>query len=149
MAVQGARVAIFEGELWASTPYLDGFVEALKREIPAWGRAWDKGHKMWHVDLAYRWELQGLLDHFYGEWRNVSPAELGLEPEAGHKRARQAAAGGYEADKYAALHLLPTAPPELVKAAYRCLAMLNHPDRGGDTRAMQAINEAYEALAQR
>jgi len=145
MAVQGARVALFEDELWASTPYLESFVDALKREIPAWGRAWDKGHKMWHVDLAYRWELQSLLDHYYGEWRSVSPAELGLEPEAGQRRARQAA-GACEADRYAALHLLPTAPPELVKAAYRCLAMLNHPDRGGDTRAMQVINEAYEAL---
>jgi len=48
---------------------------------------------------------------------------------------------------HAALHLLPDAPPELVKAAYRTLAQLHHPDKGGDTEAMQKINEAYRRLA--
>ena len=30
-----------------------------------------------------------------------------------------------------------------VKATYRDLAMKNHPDRGGDTETMQAINREY------
>ena len=32
-----------------------------------------------------------------------------------------------------------------VKQEYRRLAMLHHPDRGGDTATMQAINAAYHA----
>jgi DnaJ-domain-containing protein 1 len=49
-------------------------------------------------------------------------------------------------DPYAALHLLPTAPPSVVKAAYRALATAHHPDKGGDVVAMQNINRAYAQL---
>ncbi len=49
-------------------------------------------------------------------------------------------------EAYATLHLLPSAPPELVTAAYRALAQLHHPDRGGDTGAMIVINRAVEIL---
>jgi curved DNA-binding protein CbpA len=44
------------------------------------------------------------------------------------------------------LHLLPTAPPELIKVAFYCLAKLYHPDRGGDLARMQAVNSAWEKL---
>lgn len=38
---------------------------------------------------------------------------------------------------------------EQIKAEYRRLAMLHHPDRGGDTATMQTINRQYtEALKQ-
>jgi hypothetical protein len=50
-------------------------------------------------------------------------------------------------DPYQTLHLLPSAPPEVVKAAYKALAMKLHPDHGGDTEAMQRINDAYRRLA--
>jgi len=33
-----------------------------------------------------------------------------------------------------------------VKAAYRALATLHHPDRGGDTATMMALNAAYAQL---
>jgi curved DNA-binding protein CbpA len=42
--------------------------------------------------------------------------------------------------------LRPTAPPELVSAAHRCLAKLNHPDAGGNTTTMQRINGAVEQI---
>jgi len=50
---------------------------------------------------------------------------------------------------YATLHLLPSAPPELVDAAYRCLARLHHPDTGGSTTTMQRLNAAHGALKTR
>jgi curved DNA-binding protein CbpA len=50
-------------------------------------------------------------------------------------------------DASARLHLLPDAPPELIKAAYRELAKLNHPDKGGNEEAMKLLNEAYAKLA--
>lgn len=50
------------------------------------------------------------------------------------------------ADAYARLHLRETAPPELVDAAYRTLARLHHPDHGGDTATMTAINQAVALL---
>ena len=53
---------------------------------------------------------------------------------------------------YAALHLLPSAPRELIDSAYRTLVKLNHPDRlpvperDRGHRRMVEINGAYEAL---
>ncbi len=47
---------------------------------------------------------------------------------------------------YRTLCLLPTAPPEVVRAAYRALALLYHPDRSrapDATERMKAINAAY------
>ncbi len=38
--------------------------------------------------------------------------------------------------------------PGRVKSIYRALAVKWHPDRGGTTSAMQAINEFYEELKQ-
>lgn len=35
---------------------------------------------------------------------------------------------------------------ETLKVEYKKLAMANHPDRGGDTATMQAINNEYEEL---
>ena len=49
-------------------------------------------------------------------------------------------------DPYQTLHLLPSAPPEVVKAAYKALATLHHPDKGGETEVMQRINDAYGRL---
>ena len=34
---------------------------------------------------------------------------------------------------------------EQIKAEYKRLAVQNHPDRGGDSEVMKAINDAYEA----
>lgn len=51
---------------------------------------------------------------------------------------------------YDALHLTPDAPPELIRAAYRALSQVYHPDkRPGDPGAgatMAAINAAYAVL---
>ncbi len=49
-------------------------------------------------------------------------------------------------DPYTALHLLPSAPAELVKAAYRTLAQIHHPDHGGSEETMKRLNEAYGKL---
>jgi DnaJ-class molecular chaperone len=42
--------------------------------------------------------------------------------------------------------LLPSAPPEVIRAAYKAMATKNHPDKGGDMVAMQQINRAYAQL---
>lgn len=42
------------------------------------------------------------------------------------------------------LFLLPEAPPELVAAAFRVLAQIHHPDKGGSNETMRRVNAAYE-----
>jgi hypothetical protein len=47
---------------------------------------------------------------------------------------------------YAELHLLPTAPPAVVKAAFRVLTLISHPDRGGSNDAQRRLNAAYAEI---
>jgi hypothetical protein len=49
-------------------------------------------------------------------------------------------------DAYRTLHLLPTAPPEVVQAAHRVLVKLTHPDAGGTHEAAVAINRAIAII---
>lgn len=44
------------------------------------------------------------------------------------------------------LGLTPEATPEEIKAAYRQLALKNHPDQGGSEEEFKKIKEAYEIL---
>lgn len=46
----------------------------------------------------------------------------------------------------ASLFVAPGAPWEVVEGAYRALAKVNHPDRGGSAEEMQKINNAYAEL---
>lgn len=44
------------------------------------------------------------------------------------------------------LHLQPSAPWSVVKAAYKALCLEHHPDRGGSVETLQKINAAYAQL---
>jgi curved DNA-binding protein CbpA len=49
-------------------------------------------------------------------------------------------------DFYGALGVAATADAAAVKLAYKRLAIKYHPDRGGDIKKMQALNEAHDIL---
>jgi curved DNA-binding protein len=49
-------------------------------------------------------------------------------------------------DYYTRLGVDKKASPEELKRAYKKLAMQHHPDRGGDQKTFQEINEAYDTL---
>lgn len=49
-------------------------------------------------------------------------------------------------DYYKRLGVNKTASPDEIKKAYKKLAMQHHPDRGGNQRKFQEINEAYDTL---
>ncbi len=72
--------------------------------------------------------------------------------EVASLRRELAQAQSTVAPEYRALHILPTAPVEVVKAAYRALALLYHPDRSqlvDATEQMKVINDAYEHLSRK
>lgn len=50
-------------------------------------------------------------------------------------------------DFYKLLEVDRRARPEVVRAAYRALSSIYHPDKGGDTEAAARLNEAYATLS--
>ncbi len=48
---------------------------------------------------------------------------------------------------YRLLHVQPDAPAEVIKAAYRALIALHHPDKGGNASEASMVNEAYNVLS--
>jgi len=50
------------------------------------------------------------------------------------------------ADAFAILGLPQTASPEEVKRNFRSLAVIFHPDRGGNDEAMSLLNRAYQRI---
>jgi DnaJ-class molecular chaperone len=48
---------------------------------------------------------------------------------------------------YSVLYVSPDAPQEVIQAAYRALANLYHPDRGGNPEKMKALNIAFQEIS--
>jgi hypothetical protein len=116
-------------------------IESLKDAIPAYDRTYSPASREWLIDASARDSLELWLDSA----REVCGASVEWQ-QTKHDRTR--AKPPNETNAHATLHLLPSAPPELVRAAFKCLAQLHHPDKpGGDTEAMQRINAAFRKLA--
>ena len=141
--MNGARIAVYLGEVWCETPYIEAFVDDLKQAIPSRQRAWDKDRKLWHIARDYADVLGELLERHYGGWHQVDPGELGL---GGRQRRPAAAAPAKAVDPWKVLCLTPEAPPDLIDLAYRFWAKRLHPDAGGDHTAMVRLNEAVSKV---
>jgi DnaJ domain len=124
------------------SPYNADFVEALKAYVPYRQRRWVPDDKKWWFQSDVIATVEYLCDRYYGSYVHVGRA--GKE-EKSHQNTRTPNA---QPDAYATLHLLPSAPSEVVTAAYRALAKKFHPDHGGDDERMKQINLAYERLRQ-
>jgi hypothetical protein len=133
------------------------FDEAFRRDLMALSatRTWDPKMKEWVIELGERQLVLGIVKkHFNTEAiieRNKPPEERSRRPR--RQTAGRAAYTGVGADPdYAVLHLLPSAPPQVVKAAYSALAKMYHPDKNTDPKAverMKAINKAYQGIQEK
>ena len=104
-------------------------LDDLKDRIPASARDWDPEARCWLVDARHAGAVRTWAEAWFDEidW----PAEPPVNDEI---------------DAWVVLWLRAGAPRELVRAAYRALARIHHPDVGGDPDAMTAINAAYAEL---
>jgi len=110
-------------------------IEELKRQIPADHRSYDPANKTWYVRPG---------------WGQVAISVLrmafdAVEVTTQDKRSQPKPIRRSDPN-FSELHLLPSAPTCVIEAAYKAMAKANHPDRGGSTAAMQAINSAYAAI---
>jgi hypothetical protein len=126
-----------------------GFAIAeLKSVVPVGYRRYEPSEKIWLITGGF----------FVQDWFDALRAHFDIEVE--YVGAQQDRQRRHEqkwqpprpqqslATPYKTLHLLPDAPPEVVKAAYKALARIYHPDLRGDTAKMVEINRAYETLSQ-
>jgi hypothetical protein len=143
-------VRIVEGRFIFRFPFDGQVVEQLKSRIPPHARRWNPSTKEWAIDPPHHETMHAMLRAHFG-WFPPLPTE-GPDPEVAALRAevcrlreqlRQAEA---VPESYKMLHLQPTAPPEVISAAHKALVKLKHPDLGGNTREMQAINAAFDSL---
>lgn len=127
------------GELRATVqfPYDPLALAALKDRIPAYAREWAPAAKCWRVDPSYIDTARSILVGRFGSRRVDAEAES-APPEPTPIRATDLA--------YRTLHLLPSAPPTLIEAAYRCLAKRSLPDTGGNAETIRRLNDAVAVL---
>jgi hypothetical protein len=105
-------------------------VEALKR-IPAPWRSYDPATKVWAFDADWGATVLQILAEIgatVSDQRPVAPAP------------RQIAAPLQAACD--ALCITPAASIAVAEAAFKALARVHHPDVGGSTERMQALNDA-------
>jgi hypothetical protein len=126
----------YDGHVVLTFPYSKRLVDQLKAQIPGHARTYDPATKEWTVAPAYAAIALSLL-------RTTFPDAVTEEP--GHRTEPQPIRSSDQA--YATLHLLPSAPDELIDAAFRVLARQCHPDvAGGDGSRMRELNDAYADL---
>jgi hypothetical protein len=121
--------------------YRRDVVEALKLHISADCRSWDPDWKVWTVRPPYTDTAINILGRAFGF--------DGVEIVDRHQAEPEPTLPARVDPVFATLWVLPGAPPAVITAAYRALARELHPDAGGDTRAMQKVNAAFEELQAR
>lgn len=101
-----------------------------------------KGHPLPEVPLSYlKWLLR--------ECDNLDPY---LRSEVRREVSRRERQGAWEERDYGGGAApggkpgLPASLPDLIRSWHRELVMIHHPDRGGDVRIMQALNDAHDRL---
>ncbi len=134
---KGPREAVIgrssrEGWLRVSTPYDEKLVLDLKNYIEPGSRKWDAETKYWEVKDTCLGTLITILKKHFGE--NVIQTLTQDE-----KRAN--------ANPFVELFMiLKKMPNANLDKVYNSLALALHPDRGGSTAQMTALNQAYDEI---
>ncbi len=132
-------------------PYNKRFSDFIRYQIkPLAYRRYETTTHRWSVHVS---KLALVVAYAKTQFEGVDyrslPADLQIKLVAelsGRKTSITAEIATTPGDAYQVLHLLPTAPWEVVKAAYRALCFMHHPDRGGSHEEMCLLQEAFDEL---
>ncbi len=126
---------IWDGSHRVTFPFDRDVVEGIKNIVPVHSRTYDPDEKAWYIAPAYFVPVRNLLTATFMQVEMDADREPFTPPPTPKPQT-----------SYHVLHLQPTAPPELVDAAYKTLSRLHHPDQGGDTETMQRLNAAVSII---
>jgi hypothetical protein len=130
---------------------LDAFKEAF---VPHAERSFRESDKTWSVPLRCRTRLHKWADAYfsatYQVWEDEED-EAEEEPRASRSGQRDRSGGPRPCgssleEAYRVLHLLPSAPNEVLDAAHRALIKVHHPDCGGSHEEAVKINRAMDEI---
>jgi hypothetical protein len=149
--MQQATITLTElGDAHLRFPYSPLLVDDLKRQIPKSCRAWTPEAKYWWIEAPYVNLAARLAEGYFDVEYIDAPQAQQHTSSAAPPPPRP-----LHPDPFATLHLLPSAPPELIEAAARTLAKIHHPDLRPEhekalaTATMARINRAAEDLRRR
>lgn len=140
-------------------PYNRRFHDLVKFGVkPTVYRTWNKLHSRWRVHVTrlpmvviFGKKFFGHVD--YSELPDSIQIELVRQLQEAERNQQEKLPPQMstilpmrQEQAYRALHLLPTAPPQVIRAVYKALALLLHPDHGGDEEAFKHLQKAYEVL---
>jgi hypothetical protein len=138
---------------WRSADHWNEIRVRLKEHFPQHGAlSYNATRKLWSVPLWRRPALEDWLSWTFEPsaivWDEEPAGEYGRSySRSGYSQYRERQTGSSTIEAaYAELHLLPTAPPELVQAAHRILIKRVHPDRGGNHEQAVELNRAWELV---
>jgi hypothetical protein len=129
--------------------------EAFKETfLPHAERSYRESDKTWSVPLRCRKRLHEWADEHFSAVDQVWEDEADdqdNEPRASRSDQRNSSSGPrpYSSsldEAYRVLHLLPTAPNEVLDAVHRALIKVHHPDCGGSHDDAVRINRAMEEI---
>lgn len=130
----------------ASGSSFEEMVRSIKYSIPSHHRKWSPERKCWlisDIGMRYFWDFMPQLREPMQRM-----ARSGGQQTHQQQRRQQSTRGNVApvevAEAFALLFLLPSAPLAVIKAAYRALANIHHPDHGGNTETMKRLNSAHE-----
>src|SRR6478609_296376 len=128
--------------IYIYAPYNAEFIDALKAIVPAELRLWENDEKRWYVFESYAEKAIAIVKTY---WPNLLDNRQARQQER-QQRQWKASINVAPANDYAALYVTSDAPAEVIRAAYKALALLHHPDNGGNLTTMQKINGAFTSL---
>lgn len=127
-----AELHMFETEIRIRTPFVVEFVGQFKKRIPAGHRRWDPDDRMWIISYTYEGQAVELCKKFYGRIERYRH-----KPQSGSKPP----------EAYRTLHLLPTAPQQLIYVAYKTLKKLEESGKNNPEK-LHKLKEAYDKITE-
>lgn len=130
----------------ALTPWLINFSKSSNKVFNE-DSTWYVHYSMLVPLAKLAWEKLGSVD--YSELPDPVKERIIIESKTwtrGQPPIQSAVSKLQKIEAYRRLYLVPDAPPDLVKAVYRHLAKVHHPDCGGDSKEFAELTEAFETI---
>ena len=134
-------------------PYSKRFIDYVRYNVSDNFRIWNPRKQAYKIHLLKLDEIIIAAKRYFDfiDWTSLPEhVQIRLALKVGKQRygnrPTEKISEPPKASPYEMLYLMDSAPIEVVKAAYKALALLHHPDRGGQVERFQQIKEAYEAI---